>query len=93
MKAIAIDLLAIFDGISHLESLRGRVKQSGVSIPEIEGSGSTAQAMHDLAESFQDLENTWDLLLTESVSFFKKMSEAHENLQENLVQAINVTRH
>lgn len=90
MKVIDVELSSILDGVAQLENLKANVKQNGVSIPSIEGSGDTAQAIYALAETFLDLENTWELLLTESISFFQKAEDAHESLQEKIVDAINV---
>lgn len=90
MKVIDVELSSILDGVTQLEDLKASVKQSGISIPSMEGSGNTAQAIYALAESFLDLENTWELLLEESISFFKKVEDTHESLQEKIVDAINV---
>lgn len=87
-KVIDLDLYSIFDGINQLKRLKEKVRNTGVDIPEIQGCGDTAQTIHNAAESFRQLETTWEQLLDESINFFEKVEKSHRTLQEQLAQGM-----
>lgn len=87
MKKINLDLGSVLDGVARLESLQERVK-SDIEIPDIEGSGETASAIHELAETFKTLEDIWQEIVGNSIVFFNDMEKTQENTQLDLAAAI-----
>lgn len=88
-KQIDVNLSSVLEGTNLLKKLKENVKQSGSGIPEIKGSGETAQAVRTAAETFQNLENIWELLIDQTIICFEKMEENHRAVQEQLVRGMN----
>lgn len=84
---IDLDLLFIKKGLKELQELKGQV-YSGKQIPSVQGSGCTAEAIRKAAEEFLHMETVWDALLTESIEFFEKTYQAHEEQQQQLAEAL-----
>lgn len=88
MKKIVLDLSALIDGVERLKDLKEKVKDNKITIPDVQGSGETADAIYALAETFKSLEDIWEVLIEESVHFFESMEQTHEQEQLDLATAI-----
>lgn len=87
MDSINIDIVAIWKYIVELNMLKSTIPNEG-GVPDIQGSGETASAMQDAAESFDSIAQTLDLLVDYSIQFLKNAGNVFLTRDKELAESI-----